>query len=76
MTLRWISLRAAGDGEVPVEQEAARPTSAASPSVDGALAAEQLEPDLLDALVVLDAEQLAHRRLRAAGVGAAERLRG
>ena len=65
MTLRWISL-------VPpamVRQRLARKPRLHCAAVavgDRAVGAEQREPDLLDPLVVLDAEQLAHARLRAA----------
>ena len=64
MTLRWISL-------VPpamVRQRLARKPKvhwAAAPIGGGALGAEQREAELLGALVVLDAEQLAD-----AGLGA------
>ena len=40
---------------------------------DRAVRADQREPDLLHVLVVLHAEQLAHRRLRTARVGAGQR---
>ena len=64
MTLRWISL-------VPPAMDRARlprkpPVQAApSPSAAAAGRAEQVEPDLLHVLLVLDAEQLADARLRA-----------